>query len=338
MVATPGSSGSARGSGARALTYRDRMVKAHDKFWVEVDKAEPILKDLEDELSQSHLTVMGHFLRMRESRDFSHEEAKLMIERMAEIRKDIVNIDAVGEYRYQWRTLPETGTSAIILPITDVAHAMYEEHKDFFVQRATSLEGIPTLENCTADTFELESQLNNYWKSRNRGDSVFHENIHVILRDFAEEVRRQLQVLEGEIRSADKNMADAESHDWKGYIVDDVTQADKPTSLYSIGTMIQKDINGLRDRHVNLNLIKFRTHIEGIDHTTAKQSRRSAKSAEVTATFEETMQPIKQHDKTISDAIQRKGRDQDSDHSIGRTAGQIDGGSQRSIQHLGPRC
>ena len=60
MVATPGSGGS--GSGARAMTYRDKMVKAHDKFWPEVDKVEPILTDLEsklDELSQSHLTVMG---------------------------------------------------------------------------------------------------------------------------------------------------------------------------------------------------------------------------------------------------------------------------------------
>ena len=58
MVATPGSGGS--GSGARAMTYRDKMVKAHDKFWPEVDKVEPILTDLEsklDELSQSHLTL-----------------------------------------------------------------------------------------------------------------------------------------------------------------------------------------------------------------------------------------------------------------------------------------
>ena len=60
MVATPGSGGS--GSGARAMTYRDKTVKAHDKFWPEVDKVEPILTDLEsnvDELSQSHLTLLA---------------------------------------------------------------------------------------------------------------------------------------------------------------------------------------------------------------------------------------------------------------------------------------
>ena len=55
MVATPGSGGT--GSGARAMTYRDKMVKAHDKFWPEVDKVEPILTDLWNELSESHLTV-----------------------------------------------------------------------------------------------------------------------------------------------------------------------------------------------------------------------------------------------------------------------------------------
>ena len=57
MVATPGSGGS--GSGARAMTYRDKTVKAHDEFWPEVDKVEPILTSLEsqlDELSQSQLT------------------------------------------------------------------------------------------------------------------------------------------------------------------------------------------------------------------------------------------------------------------------------------------
>ena len=54
-----------------------------------------------------------------------------MLNRMAEIRKDIVNIDTCGEY--QWRTMPETGTGAVILPITDIAAAMYDEHKDFFI-------------------------------------------------------------------------------------------------------------------------------------------------------------------------------------------------------------
>ena len=72
MVATPGSGGS--GSGARAMTYRDKTVKAHDKFWPEVDKVEPILTGLKSklhELSQSHLTVMGAFMRMRQQRGFN---------------------------------------------------------------------------------------------------------------------------------------------------------------------------------------------------------------------------------------------------------------------------
>lgn len=62
MVATLGSGGS--GSGARAMTYRDQMVKAHDKFWPEVDKVEPVLTDLEsklDELSQISLNSYGSF-------------------------------------------------------------------------------------------------------------------------------------------------------------------------------------------------------------------------------------------------------------------------------------
>ena len=62
MVATPGRSSS--GSSARALTYQDKMVKAHDKFWPEVDKVEPILSALKNkwnELSQSHLTDAATF-------------------------------------------------------------------------------------------------------------------------------------------------------------------------------------------------------------------------------------------------------------------------------------
>ena len=64
MVATPGSGGSGSGgsgSGARAMAYRDKIVKARGKFWREVGKVGhgPALTDLEsklDELSQSHLT------------------------------------------------------------------------------------------------------------------------------------------------------------------------------------------------------------------------------------------------------------------------------------------
>ena len=58
MAATPGSGG--LGGSAGAMAYRDKTVKAHDKFWPEVDKIEPILTDLKSklhELSQSHLTV-----------------------------------------------------------------------------------------------------------------------------------------------------------------------------------------------------------------------------------------------------------------------------------------
>ena len=128
------------------------MVKAYDKFWPEVDKVEPILADLEDkwnELSQSHLTVMGLFMRMRESRDFSEDATNLMLDRMAKFRKDIGDLDPAGTF--EWRTKPETGIGARILPITDVAHAVYEEHRDFFALRATSMEGIPTRETCTSD-------------------------------------------------------------------------------------------------------------------------------------------------------------------------------------------
>ena len=297
MVATPGSSGS--GSGARAPAYRDKMVKVHGRFWPEVNKVEPILSDLEDkwnELSQSHLTVMGLFMRMRESRHFSEEEANLMPDRMAEFRKDIVNLNAAGEY--DWRTPPERGTGAIILPITDVAHSMHELHRDFLRERSTSMQGIPTRETCVSDE-DLETKLNVFWKGRNRMDAFFHCQIHINLRDFTAEVRKQ--TLEDEVQSVSKTMSDCESHDWKGYIVDDVSQADQPTSLYSMGAVIRKGMNGLQDRHVNLT--KFRTHVEGMDHATAKQSQRSTKNHEATKAFEETLQPIRQHDKTISDAI-----------------------------------
>ena len=288
MVATPGSSGS--DSSARAPTCRDKMVMAHDKFWPEVDKVEPILMDLEDkwnELSQSHLTVMGLFMRMRESRDFSEDEANLMLDRMAEFRKDIVDLDPAGTF--EWRTNPETGTGARILPITDVAHAMHEEHRDFFALRATSMEGIPTCETCVSD-LDFDTKLNMFWKSRNRSDSFFHNQLHINLRDFAAEVRKQ--VLEDEVNSASKTMSDSESHDWKGYIVDDAGQADQPTSLYSMGAVIRKGITGLKDGHKSL--AKFSTHVEGIDHTTAKKSRRSTKNLEATMAFEETGSTTKQ--------------------------------------------
>ena len=62
MVPTPGSSGAA--GSARAPTYRDRTVKAHDKYWPEVDTIAPFLKELEDKwnaLAQSHLTRRALF-------------------------------------------------------------------------------------------------------------------------------------------------------------------------------------------------------------------------------------------------------------------------------------
>ena len=58
MAATPGSGGP--GGSAGGMTYRDKTVKAHDKFWPEVDTVEPLLTDLKSklhELSQSHLTM-----------------------------------------------------------------------------------------------------------------------------------------------------------------------------------------------------------------------------------------------------------------------------------------
>ena len=114
--------------------------------------------------------------------------------------------------------------------------------------------------------------------------------MHINLRDFAAEVRKQ--VLEDEVHSASKTMADSESHGWKGYTVDDAGPADKPTSLYSMGAVIHKGINGLKDGHKSLT--KFKTHVQGIDHTTAKKSRRLTKNLEATAVFEETLQPIRQ--------------------------------------------
>ena len=246
---------------------------------------------------------MGLFMRMRESRGFSDEEANLMLGRMAELRKGIVDINTAGEY--DWRTPPERGTGAIILPITDVAHAMYEEHRGFLQVRAPSIEEIPIAKRATCGSDEeFVTQLNTFWKSRNRSGSFFHNQIHINLRDFAAEVRKQVLDRDGQVQSASKLMSDPESHDWKGYIVDDVTHADKPTSLYSMGAVIRKGINGLKDRHVSLT--KFRTHVEGMDHATAKQSRRSTKNHEATTACEETLQPIRQHDKTISDAIQRR--------------------------------
>ena len=130
--------------------------------------------------------------------------------RMAEIRKDIVNIDTHGEY--QWRTPPGTGTGAVILLVADIANAMYDEHRDFFIRREKSLANIPTLANCAADgsikTQPLERQLDDHGRSRNRGGSLCHNSIHIQLRDFAEEARKQ--VFEDEIQSADQPMADAE--------------------------------------------------------------------------------------------------------------------------------
>ena len=59
MAATPGSGGP--GGSAGVISYRDKTVKAHDRFWPEVDKVEPILADIKSklhELSQSHLTLI----------------------------------------------------------------------------------------------------------------------------------------------------------------------------------------------------------------------------------------------------------------------------------------
>ena len=81
------------------------MVKAHDKFWPEVDKVEPILMDLEsklDELSQSHLTVMGPFMRMRHQRAFSDADSYHMFQRLDEFRDEAVEMDSTeGDFCYR---------------------------------------------------------------------------------------------------------------------------------------------------------------------------------------------------------------------------------------------
>ena len=126
-------------------TYRDKMVKAHDTSWPEAGKAEPILSDLEGKwngLSQSPLTVMGLFLRMRGSRDFSEDDTNLMLDRIAEFCKGDDDPDPAGTS--EWRTQPGTGIGARILAITDIEHAicMYDEHEAFFKLQAASMEGI----------------------------------------------------------------------------------------------------------------------------------------------------------------------------------------------------
>ena len=99
-------------------------------------------------------------------------------------------------------------------------------------------------------------------------------------------------------------MANSKSGDWKGYIGDDAGQADKPTSLYSMGAVIRTGINGLKGGHKNL--VQFKTHVQGIDHTTANTSRRLTKNLEANAMFDGALQPIKQHDRTIVDAVERR--------------------------------
>ena len=66
MAATLGSNGS--GSSAGAISYQDKTIKAHDRFWPEVNKVEPILADIKSKLhklSQSQLapsTGRSHLL------------------------------------------------------------------------------------------------------------------------------------------------------------------------------------------------------------------------------------------------------------------------------------
>ena len=151
------------------------MVKAHGKFWPEVGKAEPILADLEgkwNELSQSHLSVMGLFMRMRGSRDFSENDTNLMLGRMAEFRKDIVDLDPAGTF--EWRTKPATGIGARIINPDNRSRPCHVRRArglglGLFKLRATGMEGIPTREACVSDE-DFNTKLSAFWESVNRSD------------------------------------------------------------------------------------------------------------------------------------------------------------------------
>ena len=66
---------------------------------------------------------------------------------------------------------------------------------------------------------------------------------------------------------------------------------------------IKKDLKALEDKHSNLT--KFMKHCQGIDHTQQKSSKRLLKNKEAEDKFEETLQPIRQHYRTIRDARSR---------------------------------
>ena len=172
------------------------------------------------------------------------------------------------------------------------------------------MEGIPTRETCDSDE-DLATKINTHWRSVNLNDADFHIRIQNHIQIFAQEVRKRTLV--AEFDSATKSMANSGLEDWKGYIVDDtgmanqpisLGMADQPTNLFTMGAKIRTGINSLKDGHKNLT--KFRTHVQGIDHTTQKKSRRLVKNKEAKDRFEESLQPIRQHDRPIADAVERR--------------------------------
>ena len=167
-MGTPGSGG--LGGNAGAISYRDKTVKAHDKFWPVVDKVEPILTDLRSklhELSQSHLTVMGPFMRMRHQRSFSNTDSYHMLRRMDVFRDEVVQTMALGRTdhgdTWEWKVSPETGerlpeTGANISPLTDIALTIYQEQEAFLRVLQQSINNTPTLATCD-DADDLEAKL-----------------------------------------------------------------------------------------------------------------------------------------------------------------------------------
>ena len=188
-------------------------------------------------------------------------------------------LDGLQGGTWEWKTNPETGTdTANIGPVTDTAHTIYQEHEAFLRVRRVSMEGIPTLETCE-DEADLERNLNAHWRSVNLCDADFHTRIHNHLQEFAQEVR--LRTLTDEFDSATKSMACSNSEDWKRYIVSNagladqpvsLGMADQPTNLFTMGERISAGVRSLEEGHKNLT--KFMKHIQGIDHTTQKKSRR----------------------------------------------------------------
>lgn len=162
-----------------------------------------------------------------------------------------------------------------------------------------------------------------------------HVHMHDTIQTFVGDLEVRKRTLLDEFNSATKSMANSGSEDWKGYIVDNVGQADQPTSLYSMGAKMRTGINSLKDGHKNLT--KFRTHVQGIDHTTAKKSRRLVKNKDAKDRFGESLQPTRQHGRTIVDAVERRAEvEQLLATSAAKLINNRSGSGQRSSQPFEP--